>query len=81
MHPLQQLAIDLADQAAADHPLLRYLMEPKPQAWWRRANIEPFVDVRDLLNRLSENSVRDYDESLRDAWLAVHPEARRQWSR
>lgn len=43
--------------------------------------VEPFAYIRELLNRLSGDSVHDYAELLPNAWLAVHPKAPREWSR
>jgi transposase len=43
--------------------------------------VEPFAYVRDLLRQLSGCSPPVVATLLPDAWLAVHPESRRCWSR
>ena len=43
--------------------------------------VEPFAYVRDLLRQLSGCSPSAVAALLPDAWLAVHPEFKRCWSR
>jgi hypothetical protein len=43
--------------------------------------VEPFAYVRDLVHTFANDSQPDLTRLLPNAWLAAHPEARRNWSR
>jgi transposase len=43
--------------------------------------VEPFVYVRDLVDQFAKSSPPDLTRLLPGAWLAAHPDARRDWSR
>lgn len=43
--------------------------------------VEPFAYVRDLLVQFSGKRPDDLSDLLPDAWLKMHPDARRRWSR
>ena len=43
--------------------------------------IEPFTYVRDLIDTFSKAPSPDLFKLLPGAWLAAHPQARRNWSR
>ena len=43
--------------------------------------VEPFAYVRDVVEGFSKNAEPDLTRLLPGAWLAAHPEARRNWSR
>ena len=47
----------------------------------KRNQVEPFAYVRDLLESFSTNSPPDLTPLLPGAWLAAHPNHRRNWSR
>jgi hypothetical protein len=43
--------------------------------------VEPFAYVRDLVDTFSKEPEPDLAWLLPNAWLAAHPDARRNWSR
>lgn len=43
--------------------------------------VEPFAYVRDLIDTFAKHAAPDLTQLLPNAWLAAHPDARRNWSR
>lgn len=43
--------------------------------------VEPFAYVRDLVDTFAQEAEPDLTQLLPNAWLAAHPQARRNWSR
>ena len=43
--------------------------------------VEPFADVRDMLEKISGEWLEDHFDLLPDHWLQTHAEAQRRWSR
>lgn len=44
-------------------------------------HVEPFAYIRDLIDRFAKETESDLQRLLPTAWLADHPDARRNWSR